>query len=96
MKKNILSIAIVLALILSLGIVNAAELNKNNNTNTIFAKFKSSEPTFYDMVRCTCNGEACGSSFESHPNASIGGLIVYCSRICSCRKKVGFQYETEE
>lgn len=94
MKKNILSIAIVLALILSLGIVNAAELK--NNTNTIFAKFKSSEPTFYDMVRCTCNGEACGSSFESHPNASIGGLIVYCSRICSCRKKVGFQYETEE
>ncbi len=92
MKKNILSIAIVFALILSLGLINAAELNKN----TIFSKFKSSEPTFYEVVRCTCNGEICGSSFESHPNASIGGLIVYCSQICSCRKNIGFQYETEE
>ena len=94
MKKNTLSIAIVFALILSLGIINASEFKIRNN-NGISTRFKTTQPIFYDMVRCTCGGEACGNSFESHPNASIGGLIVYCSQLCSCRTKVGFQYETE-
>ncbi len=94
MKKNILSIAIAFALILSLGIINASEFKIKNN-NVISTRFKTTQPTFYDMVRCTCGGETCGNSFESHPNASIGGLIVYCSQLCSCRTKVGFQYETE-
>lgn len=57
---------------------------------------KSSQPTFLDVVRCTCNGEACGSSFESNPNVQAGHLIVYCAQLCSCRSHVGFTYETEE
>ena len=96
MNRNIVfSAALFFAIILSLGTISAVELKIRNN-NEISTRFKTPvQPTFYDMVRCTCNGEACGSSFESHPNASIGGLIVYCAQICSCKSKVGFTYETE-
>jgi hypothetical protein len=53
-------------------------------------------PSYFDKVRCTCNGESCGSSFDSNPNVQAGNLIVYCAQLCSCRSHVGFTYETEE
>jgi len=96
MNRNILlSAALFFAIILSLGIINATELKIRNN-NEMSTRFKTPvQPNFLDIVRCTCNGTVCGNSFESQPGISAGELIVYCARICSCKKKVGFQYETE-
>ena len=96
MNKNIVfSAALFFTIILSLGTISAVELKIRNN-NEISTRFKTPvQPTFYDMVRCTCNGEACSSAFESQPNVSAGSLIAYCARACSCRTKVGFTYETE-
>lgn len=105
MNKNIIIAITAITGIISLtSFVSAASANTNILVNKISSKkmlISSSNNTkdlgtiIKDTVRCTCGGESCGNSFESHPNASIGGIIVYCSQICSCRKKVGFEYETE-
>jgi len=98
MKKYITGIALVLSFLFLTGTITATEIRSARiNHNQVFIK-KTAEtnPIFLDMVRCTCGGEACSSSFESHPNASIGGLIAYCARTCSCNKNVGFRYETEQ
>lgn len=93
MKKYI---ATIFVLILSLSFINAVEFKKEKNIEQIFSsKIKITTPTFFDKIRCTCGGEACGSSFDSSPNAVIGNVIVYCARLCSCDAKVGFTYETE-
>ncbi len=96
MNRNIvLSAALFFTIMLSLGTISAAELKIRNN-NEISTRFKMpAQPTFYDLVRCTFNGEACSGTFESQPNVSAGTLIAYCATACSCRTKVGFQYETE-
>ena len=107
-KKTMLAI-IGITIILSTFVLFAKVSAKENGSfddmsqNNYFSQngftikpIKSSQPTFLDVVRCTCNGEACGSSFESNPNVQAGHLIVYCAQLCSCRSHVGFTYETEE
>jgi len=98
MKKYITGIALVLSILFLTGTITATEMKSARiNHNQVFIK-KTAEitPAFLDIARCTCDGQACGDSFESHPNASIGGIIAYCTRICSCNKNVGFRYETEQ
>lgn len=93
MKKNILAITVAISFILLLGTITATEINKKSQYNPFI---KSKNPSFLDIVRCTCDGKACSGTQNGSPGAPAGQILVTCARICSCSGRIGFFYEEEE